>query len=105
MCEVPSFSALTRHFEDTLALQEAVFIQIKAYEKLHAVEVQTGNIAADLLLLLTLLRPVSLVTSRRLVRDLNLPYVMDKRTAQGQHSGNPIERQFWGTVAILQQSW
>lgn len=110
MCEAPSFSALTRssHFEDTLALQEVVFTQIKVYEKLRPAEVVNGNMAADLLLLPTRLGPGSLVTFRKrhlvrtLVGDLNLLQVTDKRTAQGQHSGNPIERQFWGTVAILQ---
>lgn len=65
MFEVPSFSELIHlsHFEDTLALQEVVFIQIQVYEQLYPTEVRNGNMTADLLLLLILVRLMSLFTS------------------------------------------
>ena len=81
MFEVPSFSELIHlsHSVDTLALQEVVSIQIQVYEQLHPAEVVNGNMAANLLLLLTLVRLMSLFTSRKwhlvkkLFWDLNLP--------------------------------
>lgn len=67
MFEVPSFSVLIHlsRSEDMLALQEVVFIQIKAYEELHPAEGVNGNIVANLLLVLTLVSLMSLFISRK----------------------------------------